>query len=274
MPDSASGSGSSGATPLPADTDEVRSISRRVRDITRENERLFSELLAGERRLRRLAKSVWRVQEEERRRLARELHDGIGQTLTALKNQLEMTRQHLAAEGGPLAGDLAESLELASQALEETRELSRLLRPPVLDDLGLEAALGWLGRTIAKRARIGVEVEVDSGGRVARLEPEIETLVFRVVQEALTNVVKHSGAASARVRLEVGRRRLVLTVSDDGEGLDAEKILADPDDATGVGLRGIHDRAELHGGRFRLRSVPGEGTELEVAVPIAAEEER
>lgn len=154
--------------------DSVDEIYQRVRAIGRENERILNDLIAGEQRFRHLAKGVWQVQEDERRRLARELHDGIGQTLAALKNHL----QWLAKQDSQNNDGLSQAIELASDALEDTRELSRLLRPPVLDDLGLAAALGWLGRTVGKRFGFTVTV------RAAELDPrpasELETVLFRI----------------------------------------------------------------------------------------------
>src|SRR6185436_1351323 len=151
------------------------------------------ELLAGERRFRGLARSVWNVQEAERRRLARDLHDGIGQTLTALKQQLDVVEQSAAVLPEAAHARLRDAAELAAQALRETRELSRLLRPQILDDLGLEPALRWLTRTFSERT--GVALEVDIVGIDGRFAPDLETLAYRVVQEGLNNVAKHAGAS-------------------------------------------------------------------------------
>jgi len=237
----------------------------RVREISRENERLFEQLVAGERRFRGLAKAVWKVQEEERRRLARELHDGVGQTLTALALELERTRQKLAREGAPeLAGRVGEGIELARQALDEIRELSRLLRPPVLDDLGLPAALSWLARSLGERTGLEVALAVD--GIDGELDPDLATLVFRLVQEALTNVLRHSGAASAEVAVRRTPRALELRVADAGRGFDAAAALADGE-AAGSGLRGMRDRLELFGGRLTIASSPGRGTAVAATVP-------
>ncbi|MFP5285510.1 MAG: sensor histidine kinase, partial [Thermoanaerobaculia bacterium] len=175
----------------------MHEIVDRVRQITSENERLFARLIEGERRFRGLAKAVWKVQEDERRRLARELHDGLGQTLTALTLQLERLQQKLGeGDARELAADAVETARLA---LNETRELSRLLRPPVLDDLGLPAALSWLARTLEQRTGLRVELTLD--GLEERLDPEVETLVFRLVQEALTNVLRHADVDRATVEV-------------------------------------------------------------------------
>ena len=241
--------------------DAMRDILQRVDRLTRDNERLFQQLSRGEQRYRGLAKAVWRVQEEERRRLARELHDGIGQTLTALKNQLEMIERQAPVEGG-IGARLRDSVELAARALAETRELSRLLRPAVLDDLGLLAALRWLARWLEERT--GLRVALAIGDVEERLPADLETLVFRVSQEALTNVLKHSGVERAALELDRVGDRLRLRISDRGAGFD-------PALQTGEsigGLRGMRDRVELLGGRFELRSRPGGGTTIEAEIPL------
>lgn len=241
---------------------------QKLNAVSRENERLFERLVAGEQRYRGLARAVWRVEEAERRRLARELHDGIGQTLTALKNQLESLARRAAASDGKLADELLGSVTVASRALAETRELSRLLRPSVLDDLGLFAALRWLARSVETRAGIAVRLslpESDPG-----LGAEGATLVFRVFQEGLNNVEKHARAAAAEVEVSAEDDVLRLRLRDDGCGFDADRAASGDQAATGLGLRGIRDRAELFGGRFRIRSALGEGTELDVELPLAA----
>jgi two-component system, NarL family, sensor kinase len=250
----------------PSLPDPMHDIVDRVREITRENERLFARLIAGERRFRGLAKAVWKVQEEERRRLARELHDGLGQTLTALTNQLERLQQKLDPEAPPeLGARLADSVELARLALNETRELSRLLRPPVLDDLGLPAALSWLARTLEQRT--GLTVELALSGLEERLDPDLETLVFRLVQEALTNVLRHAGVRRAEVSVAGDGERLELKVADAGRGFDPQAALAGGGTASGGGLRGMRDRLELFGGSLELASAPGEGTLVVARVP-------
>jgi signal transduction histidine kinase len=244
----------------------MHEIVDRVRHITHENERLFQRLIEGERRFRGLAKAVWRVQEDERRRLARELHDGLGQTLTALTHQLERLRRQ--ADGGiapDLAARLADAVETARLALNESREMSRLLRPPVLDDLGLAAALSWLARTLGERAGLQVTLEVSGLGE--RLAPELETLIFRLVQESLTNVLRHAGVDRAAVSVAYGAGRVELQIADHGRGFDAAAALSGEVAASGSGLRGMRDRLELFGGRLDLRSTPGEGTTVAAAIP-------
>ncbi|MEA2560608.1 MAG: hypothetical protein QOH06_2112 [Acidobacteriota bacterium] len=251
----------------PEASDPMHDIVDRVRHITRENERLFARLIEGERRFRGLAKAVWKVQEDERRRLARELHDGLGQTLTALTNQLERLQGKLEDQGSgeQLAAGLADSVEMARLALNDTRELSRLLRPPVLDDLGLAAALSWLARTLEQRTNLHVELTVE--GIEERLDPELETLVFRLVQETLTNVLRHSGVRQAAVVVARNAGLLELRISDRGSGFDAHDAFAGRE-AAGSGLRGMRDRLELFDGRLELVSAPGQGTVVSAVVPL------
>lgn len=263
--------------PLGTDAGSPGDLVERLRRIHRENQHLFERLVDGEQRFRALARAVWEIQEEERRRVARELHDGLGQTLTALKIRLERLGGRAAESPGAedLASELGGSAELAGQALAEARRLAHLLRPQVLDDLGLWPALRWLGRTLGEWTGFEVALEVRgeaSGGPSQeggeRLDPEVETLAFRVVQEGLTNAMKHSGVSRAAVEAERGERALLLRVADRGRGLDPEAVLRGGEGAAGFGLQGMRDRVELAGGRFDLRSVPGEGTILEVELPL------
>lgn len=232
----------------------------RLESLRREQDRLVGQLLAGERRFRRLARSVWAVQERERRRLARELHDGVGQLLTALKQQLELARGEDEEDRDERLGD---ALELAGRALEDTRELSRLLRPAILDDLGLEPGLRWLTRTHEERT--GVTVDLRCRHLDERFGDELETLVFRVVQEALTNAAKHAEAERIEVTVERSTGELRIEVRDDGRGLDPARVETGRE---GMGLRGMRDRVELFDGRLDVASPPGEGTRLAVRIPL------
>lgn len=245
------------------------SLESRLARLAEDHRRLFAELVSSEKRHRRLARTVWQVEEAERRRLSRELHDGLGQTLTALKHLLSRLADRARREGAPepLGEGLDQATEIASSALADAREMSRLLRPPVLDDLGLAAALRWLARSMAERAGLEVELQVEppeAEGR--RFDEGLETLVFRAVQESLTNVLKHAGAGRARVRLEMGAAAVRVSVTDAGAGFDPGTTLASS--VEGVGLKGLRDRVALFGGRCRVISAPGEGTEIEIRVPL------
>ena len=248
-------------------------LVERLRRIHRENERLFERLVDGEQRFRALARSVWEVQEQERRRVAHELHDGLGQTLTALKMRLEGLGGRAAIAAPELSAELAKTVDLASQALGEARRLAHLLRPQMLDDLGLYPALRWLSRTLGEWTGFEVRLELvghvpgvlDEGGR--RLDPELETLAFRVVQEGLTNAMKHSGAREAAVRVEHLEGELRIEVSDRGRGFDPREALAASEAPAGFGLQGMRDRVDLAGGCLELDSGPERGTRLVAKLP-------
>jgi len=248
--------------PESAETPAIEQIAKRVEQIGARNELLLERMIEGEKRFRSLAKSVWKVQEEERRRLARELHDGIGQTLTALINQLKRPRRAGDAQEG-----FGHPLEIAELALRDVRDLSRLLRPPVLDDLGLKAALNWLARTM--REHSGLSVTIDWQGEDERLEPELETLAFRIAQEALNNVLKHSGQLEARLTVRRLPDRFEFDIADNGRGFDTGKVLSPAGGAPGLGLRGIRDRIEMFSGQFAIESTAGRGSRLRVVVPLS-----
>lgn len=246
---------------------------------------------------------VLRAQEEERRRLALELHDQIGQSLTALTLHAEAMRARLVGEASSAtvqAHRQAERLTaLAQRTLAEVQALSRQLRPTLLDDLGLRAALRWLGEDVSER--FGVQVQVrdepistlsgdtpqEAEGLAARTEAasgplqqgeeperwpeEVETALFRIAQESLTNAIRHGHAQQIAVTLQQGPAGVTLTVTDDGTGFAAQ-----PGEASGgrqgggqgVGLEGMRERAQLLGGTLHVRSHPGGGCEVRVQVPM------
>jgi len=244
-----------------------QAVLRQVQELTADNQRLLQSVVRSEKRFRTLAKSVWHVQEEERRRLARELHDGIGQTLTALANQLQRIYDDALDAGNlGLKHRLDDALDITRGALHDTRELSRLLRPTLLDDLGLDAALAWLARTLSERT--GLAITFNSELDEQRLHPDVETLLFRITQEALTNVIRHSAAKTARVQIRHTPMLLILRVEDDGRGFDAAKLTHAERNASSSGLRGMRDRAELFGGRVEIRSAPAQGTVVQLTLTL------
>lgn len=221
---------------------------------------LLDRLQRNEREFRRLGRAVWRVQEDERRRLARELHDGVGQNLTALKHRLAAIAQTLPADD-PLRAELDGAIGLCGDTLEDTRHLSRLLRPPILDDLGLEAAVRALARSLAQASGLDIGVDIPP---LPPLDSDLQTLVFRVAQEALSNAVRHAQASSVLVRIVASGGLLQLQVADDGRGCDPEAALT----SGGSGLGGMRERLRLYDGRLELRSAPGEGTRVRAVVPL------
>ncbi|HET7843275.1 MAG TPA: sensor histidine kinase [Xanthomonadales bacterium] len=251
-------------TPAPADDAPLR---EQLTQLKQQQERLFASLATGQQQFKHLARQVWRVQEEERRRLARELHDGIGGNLTALKHQIEALEIALHARPD-LRERAGAALALTAATLEDTRELSRMLRPQVLDDLGLDAALNWLARHVASSA--GFRVEVDASNLAVSVDPDVATLVFRIAQEALANAAKHSAASHVLVHVAARDDQLALLVSDDGTGCDPARALARNAEGLSGGLSGMRERVGLFGGRFHFVSAPGEGAQLRVVLPLQA----
>ncbi|HSS05813.1 MAG TPA: sensor histidine kinase [Rhodanobacteraceae bacterium] len=248
---------------LPAASDA--SVRDQLALLREQQERLFVQLHAGEQHFKQLARSVWRVQEDERRRLARDLHDGIGQQLTALRHRLDALARSVDG-AGDASNPLHQALEICDAAIQETRALSRLLRPQILDDLGLEAALNWLARHSAESGGFEVEVDVTS---LPTIDGDLSTLIFRVAQEALTNVLKHAQAKHVVIRLAQRQDEwLQFLIVDDGRGFDVDAAFAKASDGHSTGLASMRERVRLFGGRFTVVSRPGEGMQLRVLIPL------
>jgi len=220
------------------------------------------ELQAVNRRLEEMSTLRLDAQELERRRLARELHDGVGQSLTALKLSL-LGRMQACSEKG--AKTLKEAADEISDVLEQIRQMSRDLRPHVLDDLGLLAALDWHFTSFETRTGIRIRFH-HSGLNEAFLDPRLQTAVFRIVQETLTNVARHAQADRASVRLRQSPSSVALTVSDQGIGFDLKKARH----SAASGLSGIRERALLAHGTYKIKSKPGGGTTITVELPIGS----
>jgi two-component system sensor histidine kinase UhpB len=206
---------------------------------------------------RESARAALAAQERERTRIARELHDEVGQALTAVMLQLERASRRTDAR---VRGDLEEAREGLRAGLEEVREIARRLRPEALDDLGLASALASLTNDVSRRT--GLRVERRLAADLRTLERDEELVVYRVAQEALTNVARHSGARRAWVTLSLdGGGRVALTLRDDGRGFDVAMH------ADGTGLRGMRERAVLIGAALDIESRPGRGTTVRLRLP-------
>jgi PAS domain S-box-containing protein len=215
-------------------------------------------------RLRALSAQIADVTETERQQLALELHDQVGQNLSALGINLNIVRSQMPEQTTTaVRSRLDDSLSLLEQTAERIRDVMADLRPPVLDDYGLVAALHWYGERLTRRTDVVVSVEGDES--IPRLAPRVENALFRIAQEALTNVVKHAQATQVAVTVTVDRETLCLSVADDGIGLDPA-VLAEPDQWHGWGLLTMIERAEAVGGRCRIESDPGHGTRVIVEV--------
>ena len=256
-------------TPVPADPD-IGELAQ-----------TFNEMLDQlEQSRREQAMIILQAQEEERRRIARELHDETSQRLTALLIHTEVLNQRLAAAPAaslfsPTRTQLEEGFatltELTQSTLDTIRVLAQQLRPSVLDDLGLEAALRWLAEDSQQRFYLTVTVQViieDAAPDHSPLPSVYETTIFRVAQESLTNAARHAHAQHVSLMLTYQQREITLKITDDGCGFEPCHV------KTGLGIRGMRERAELLEGTITLQSSPGQGTTVQAVFPLPRNEER
>jgi len=219
------------------------------------------ELLNSE--LRRLSSSLIATQDDERRRIARELHDGLGQDLVAIKMMLDgILQQEHSAPKKQAAADVS---TLIDRTIQQVRSISHLLHPPLLDEVGLRAALKWYLEGFTKRSGIETELDVQPSN-FPRIAAELETAVFRIVQEALTNVFRHSGARKGWVTIIKQDNQVAVTVRDDGKGI-SEQVAELRHENIGIGIGGMKQRVKEFGGELRLRNA-NPGTIVEVMIPI------
>jgi signal transduction histidine kinase len=236
---------------------------RRILSLEYEAAIHFREISQAQTELKQLSARLVEVQENERRSIARELHDEVGQALTGvlveMANLSTLIRAGDAEATAAKAGEIKKEVEASIGVV---RNLSLLLRPSMLDDLGLAPALQWQAREVSKRS--GVWVKVDAEGISDDLPEEHKTCVYRLVQEALHNCVQHAGAHNVKVTVEREQGRLLLSIQDDGKGFNAQQ-------ERGMGLLGMEERVSHLGGVFSVHSEPGQGAELRVELPLPAE---
>jgi len=238
----------------------VTALKKEVAERTQteiKNVRLIKQVQQGREQMRQLAQQTVLAQEEERQRLSRELHDEAGQALTALKLTLGTLRSNLPAGADQLRRQLDEAVKLAGTTMERLRTLARDLRPPALDAAGLDSALEGLCNDFATYARLSVEYQ---GCDLTDLPDTADICLYRFLQEALTNVVKHAQASRVSVRLEAVDGQVLLSVADDGCGFDQAVKLRTDRSSRGIGLLGLQERLEILGGWLELGTQPGYGT--------------
>lgn len=215
--------------------------------------------------LQMFSRQLIKAQEDERRRIARELHDQIGQVLTAIKMNLHAVQPDCNTEAG---SHIRDNIEAVDQALRLVRDLSIDLRPPLLDDLGLVTALRWYVDRYAKRTGLNVDVVIELPDETERFSRELETACFRIVQEALTNVVRHAQASQILVQLTKEEDSLFLSVKDDGVGFSVENLRKRAPRVTTLGLVSMQERAHAAGGTIDINSAPAQGTEVSFRLPL------
>ncbi len=233
--------------------------------VTVENNRLWEELKHKERLRAQLLNKVVTAQEDERQRISRELHDETGQALTSLLVQLKILEQ--TAVSSEALSQVEEMRQVVARTLQEVRRLAADLRPAALDDLGLVPALEGYIHDFAQKNRITVDFLAETND-LLRLPRPAETVLYRVTQEALTNIARHAEASQVTVAMYREHEALHMRIEDDGQGFDAPRVLQS--DQQGLGLLGMQERVELLGGCFELNSTPGRGTQLHVELPIVS----
>ena len=210
--------------------------------------------------LRALSARLEQVREEERTRVAREIHDELGQALTSIKIDVASLIRDLPEDRHQLVDRAASILRLADQTIQSVRELATELRPSILDDLGLVAAVEWAAKDF--QARTGIRCRLNVGDANIEIDPERATALFRILQETFTNIARHARATEVEVRLARDAGWLLLEVHDNGVGFDSEQRRPD----RSLGLLGMRERALLAGGELTLQSAPGQGTTVKVRV--------
>ncbi len=238
----------------------------RLAVVAREKDALYQESVRHQHALRSLSRKMMQVGENTMRRLARELHDDLGQALTAVRMDLGLIDRTLETDS-PVRPHVREVRDQIGGVLQSVRNLSQLLRPAVLDDLGLVPAMQSYITNFGERTRI--LITLDAPIPDTRLPRPIEVTLYRVLQEALTNVARHANAQRVHVRLQTDSNTVTLQISDDGCGFDAPRFLENPPSDRGMGLIGMRERAATYGGRLTIESHVGGGTRIELTLSPA-----
>jgi PAS domain S-box-containing protein len=249
------------AVPVAGETGRVHQIRGMSQDIT--------ERKQAEEEQRRLSQQLLNVRDEEHRRMARNLHESASQSLAALKMTLSRLAEAVPRDAENQRDLLESSLILAEEAIREVRTVSHLLHPLVLDDAGLGPALGWYAAGFSERSQVAVKVEI--ADNFGRLPQETETAIFRIVQEALTNVHRHSGSRMALIRVVRRNGYIIVEVEDKGHGMPLPSESTGWRSPMGIGLAGIRQRVKQLNGEFEIKSALGEGTTVRVVLPAAKE---
>jgi PAS domain S-box-containing protein len=252
----------------PLQTEEGLLITSAVRDISerkRAEQRIAEQtqqLHEANRELRHLSSRIVAIRDEERRRLGRELHDSQGQYLAAIKMNLEMIETTDAVLSGVQKSALTEAITLLERSMREIRVISHLLHPPLLDEIGLQAVVPWYLNSFSERS--GIQIDLDMPSDIAKLPDQVELAVFRVLQECLTNVHRHSGSKIAKVKIVPEETSVTLEVFDRGRGMNSQN---GSDPVMGVGITGMRERVRELGGHFEINS-SSEGTVVRAVLPF------
>jgi signal transduction histidine kinase len=241
---------------------EVR--NRELVSLHEQRERAGRELALAYDRLRTLARRLEAAKEEERKRIARELHDDLGPALTAVVINLQLLGQE--KDQGRVTRRLEDSIDLVDRMVQQIRDLSLILRPPLMDEMGLVGALKGYLETQAERTGLDIEVRGDPG--LKGIPAETEITAFRVAQEAVTNAIRHAEASRIAVNLRTDDGGLEIVVEDDGKGFDVRALLEGPATVKNLGLVGMQERARMIGGEMDIESRPDRGTRVRIRIPL------
>lgn len=215
-------------------------------------------------------KEVRHAISEERTRIALDIHDGLVQTLAGLSYKLDLCREFLAVDPARCARTLRETQDVLKSAIEEARQVVFSLKPLHFERLDLRTALKHYAKTYAKQYRIATTVDVEGSERA--LSAKTKIFLFRIIQEALSNVQKHAGASTVQVRVTIEKTRLTASIQDNGRGFDLRSVSTSPEKWASLGLKGMTERARLLGGRARIESQPGKGTTISLDIPLKHQE--
>jgi PAS domain S-box-containing protein len=244
----------------------AETLDAEVRERTRELEFRNADIVRQSQQLRDLSVRLLQVQDEERRRIARELHDSAGQLLTALGMNLARVAQHARQDGFTLVKEAEDSQQLVQQLNQEIRTMSYLLHPPLLDETGLAEAVRWYIQGLSERN--GLEIKLNVTEDFGRLSREMELVMFRLVQECLTNIHRHSGSRSAVIHMARHSDEVSLEVQDQGKGISPERLAEIQAKGSGVGMTGMRERVRPFGGNMTIES-NGQGTIISFTLPVS-----
>lgn len=233
--------------------------------LERDTQRRYTQLVQSQREMRQLSARLVDVQETERRTISRELHDEVGQALGALLVDMGRLATSLSGDRPEVRTQLDNMKLVTERTFQEVRNIALLLRPSMLDDLGLVAALEWQGREVSRRSAIEVEVQSDIVSD--NLPDDYRICIYRLVQEALTNAVRHSGASNAKVIVRESAKSIIVEVADDGHGFN-------PQHTRGLGILGMEERVKRLGGRLTVKSTPGHGVTVTAELPFSSTNEQ
>ena len=256
------------ASPVTDSQGNIIAVTELMRDVTDRKEAEV-QLEASREQLRSLSAHLESVREEERKKIAHDLHDETSQVITSLTALLEASVSNLPTSANKSRVLLNKAQELSIQILDQIHRLIYQLRPTIIDDLGLAAAIRWLAESNLEVA--GIKANLKVIGREIRLTSQLETTLFRIIQEAVSNIVRHAHAKSVNMSLYFKKRAVRLRVRDNGRGFDVNEAINSKDRPRGLGLLGMKERVELAHGTMSIRSYPGGGTELDIEIPLNRE---